>query len=104
MVVPFVPHDKCQSDIRKFTKRGPNFDLHDSFTCGGGIAGQDACIGDGGSPMMCNYDNVFFLTGLVSWGQGCGQENVPGVYTDVSKFSNWIKEEAAKHNLQINIP
>lgn len=50
--------------------------------------------GDGGSPLVCpTPDNVqqYHQAGIVSWGIGCGSET-PGVYTDVSKFRNWIDE------------
>ena len=30
------------------------------------------------------------MTGLVSWGTGCGDENSPGVYTDVSQHREWM--------------
>ncbi|CAH0559484.1 unnamed protein product [Brassicogethes aeneus] len=103
VVVPTVPHDICQEKLRKNSKLGAGFELHDSFTCAGGIKNQDACLGDGGSPLMCPINNVFHLVGMVSWGQGCGQTNVPGVYTDVAKFTSWIKQELDKNLIKHNL-
>lgn len=48
--------------------------------------------GDGGGPLVCRYDDYYELTGLVSWGFGCGRKDVPGVYVKVSSFIGWINQ------------
>jgi len=57
---------------------------------------QDACIGDGGSPLFCSIGDrdkdIYMQVGIVNWGISCGLENVPATYTDVAMFREWIDE------------
>lgn len=54
--------------------------------CAGGTV--DACQEDSGGPLMCEHQGRYHLVGIVSSGKGCGL--YPGLYTEVSKYSDWI--------------
>ncbi|XP_055857453.1 phenoloxidase-activating factor 2-like [Episyrphus balteatus] len=101
--LPVVPSFVCQDNLRK-TRLGMFFELDKSFLCAGGESGKDTCEGDGGSPLSCpikNSDDRFYQAGIVAWGIGCGKENVPGVYVNVSNFREWIDQELAVKHLAV---
>ncbi|XP_077564662.1 trypsin-1-like [Haemaphysalis longicornis] len=52
--------------------------------------GQDACKGDSGGPAIQTHRGRVVLAGIVSWGEGCGRQGRPGVYTRVSQYLDWI--------------
>ncbi|CAL4157822.1 unnamed protein product [Meganyctiphanes norvegica] len=91
--LPMVDKSTCQALLRK-TRLGKWFFLDSSFICAGGEENKDACKGDGGGPLACEDPNVpgrYVLAGMTSWGIGCGNKDVPGVYADVQGFSEWIQ-------------
>jgi len=42
---------------------------------------------------VCLKNGQYVVVGLVSWGIGCGDEGVPGIYTKVDNFYDWIKRQ-----------
>jgi secreted trypsin-like serine protease len=52
-----------------------------------GYSGTDSCFGDSGSPFMTSVNNSWTCTGIVSSGQGCGQNSY---YTRVSPYIQFI--------------
>ncbi|XP_053676663.1 uncharacterized protein LOC128726846 [Anopheles nili] len=88
--LPVVSRQTCKQQFAA-TRLGPFFRLHKSFLCAGGEAGADTCDGDGGSALACpTSSGSYVLAGIVSWGLGCLQQDVPGAYVNVAKFASWI--------------
>jgi secreted trypsin-like serine protease len=50
-------------------------------------------IGDGGGGLVCDVQGTWYLAGVVSWGVGCGEIDVPGVYAKISEYTPWIQQQ-----------
>ncbi|KAK0161257.1 hypothetical protein PV327_009746 [Microctonus hyperodae] len=84
VTVPLIDKDQCIEDYKG------SFEITESQLCYGfQKGGKDACQGDSGGPLF-NIHNI--LIGITSWGDGCGEEYSPGVYTNVEMISDWIKQ------------
>ncbi len=64
---------------------------------------RSACYGDSGGPLLVMEGDQPIQVGIVSWGEGpanadvpCGREDAYGVYTRVSAYSDWIAQHMAK--------
>ena len=86
----FVNPSVCQADIR--FKGVENFTLTSSQICAQGVLGQDSCMGDSGGPLMYLNSRQTVLIGITSFGTRECDSSIPGVYTDVFKYKNWISD------------
>merc|ERR1719309_1781420 len=82
--VPIVSEAACKIEYP--------FAIAESMLCAG-ERGKDSCQGDSGGPLTChNSDGSVYQGGVVSWGRGCAGVFSPGVYTEVSYFTEWIEQ------------
>uniref|UniRef100_A0AC11E440 Coagulation factor X n=1 Tax=Ovis aries TaxID=9940 RepID=A0AC11E440_SHEEP len=81
--VPYVDRNAC--------KLSSSFSITPNMFCAGYDAQpEDACQGDSGGPHVTRFRDTYFVTGIVSWGEGCARKGKFGVYTKVSNFLKWI--------------
>ncbi|XP_035212886.1 serine proteinase stubble-like isoform X2 [Stegodyphus dumicola] len=87
--VPIISNEKCKN---MFLAAGRHEYIPDIFMCAGfEEGGRDSCQGDSGGPLQIQSDEGYwFLAGIISWGIGCAEPNMPGVCTRISKFKDWV--------------
>ncbi|CAG9562012.1 unnamed protein product [Danaus chrysippus] len=87
--VTVVSRSECNQSFINWPKlpRG----IIDGQICAGDLR-SDTCYGDSGGPMQFpdDYDGQYRLVGVTSFGRGCGT-TMPGVYTRVAYYINWIE-------------
>lgn len=93
--VPLISRDTCNCLYNiKANPEEPHFIQQDMMCAGYVAGGKDACQGDSGGPLSCPVGGLWYLAGIVSWGDACGAPNRPGVYTMTSSYASWIHKYA----------
>ena len=84
VVLEIVDNEKCA-----LKKHG--FELENYQLCAAGLQnGIDTCDGDSGGPLVCDVKGRWTLTGVLSFGLIYGEKEIPGVYTNVADYLDWI--------------
>ncbi|XP_051764025.1 coagulation factor IXb isoform X5 [Ctenopharyngodon idella] len=81
--LPYVDRTECKGSSTYAITRF-------MFCAGYSTVRKDSCQGDSGGPHATLFQNTWFLTGIVSWGEECAKEGKYGIYTRISKYMNWI--------------
>ncbi|XP_075592912.1 tissue-type plasminogen activator isoform X1 [Balearica regulorum gibbericeps] len=96
---PFYSEHLKEGHVRLFpasrctTQHLDNRTVTDNMLCAGDTRHlDDACKGDSGGPLVCMKDDRMYLIGIISWGIGCGRKDIPGVYTNVNRYLDWIQD------------
>uniref|UniRef100_UPI0037E9B7AE serine protease 27-like n=1 Tax=Semicossyphus pulcher TaxID=241346 RepID=UPI0037E9B7AE len=80
--VPIVSNTQCSRSYSQLTS---------NMICAGlEEGGKDSCQGDSGGPLVRKSGSIWILAGVVSFGIGCAQPSIPGVYARVSEYQSWI--------------
>ncbi|XP_044541009.1 tryptase-like, partial [Gracilinanus agilis] len=91
--VPVVDNMACDQAYQEGASTSSSSKkILDDMLCAG-EPGKDSCQYDSGGPLVCKVQNKWLQAGIVSWGEGCGFPNRPGVYTRVTAYLGWILKE-----------
>ncbi|XP_046406915.1 trypsin-4-like [Ischnura elegans] len=84
--VVVMSKDECDS-----TGYGADRITKNMFCAGYTDGGRDSCQGDSGGPLhVFNKGGSTEIIGVVSWGRGCARKNFPGIYTKLTRYTDFI--------------
>lgn len=94
------PNNLMEVDVPIYDYKACNYSYGNSLTsnmfCAGyKSGGKDSCQGDSGGPLVAKVNDNWVQIGIVSFGDECAAKNMPGVYTKVQKYSEWINYYAS---------
>ena len=90
--VPIQDLEKCRANYNELG----GIPVPDGQLCAGlKVGGKDSCQGDSGGPLVSvdpTSKKGYRQVGVVSWGIGCAQAKLYGVYTRTDFYLDWIKQ------------
>ncbi|XP_041969294.1 serine protease 7-like [Aricia agestis] len=93
-----VPIETCQVS---FGNINVSLSYDNNVICAGGRKDEDSCQGDSGGSLVRevseDYKVNWFIYGVTSFGARiCGEEGLPGAYTRVTAYMDWIRETVSR--------
>lgn len=94
--VPVISNNECMHKYMAIEAFKSAAQFGQNVICAGHtFGGKDSCQGDSGGPLMLPMHDKgkfpFYQIGIVSYGVGCARPFIPGIYTNVVHYSDWIQ-------------
>lgn len=88
--IPIVSMEMCKGVY-------VDYRITENMFCAGYPKGRmDSCAGDSGGPLLCTDpkkpDHPWTVFGITSFGEGCGKRGKFGIYSQVTKFVDWLSK------------
>lgn len=92
-----IANKDCRNYYKKIGDDATAVQFGELVLCAGIQAGKSTCTGDSGGPLMLpiadNGKFPYYQIGLISYAEGCARQNLPTVYTNVSRHIDWIQKK-----------
>ncbi|XP_023564549.1 serine protease 44-like, partial [Octodon degus] len=86
--VDIVDRETCNLNLKAILQA--RFDVVSEGGLCANAERRGPCKGDSGGPLVCEFNNTWVQVGIVSWGVGCARKGIPGVYTYVAFYKDWV--------------
>ena len=96
--LPIVDLQECADSYSPF-----GININPNMLCAGfELGGYDACSGDSGGPLVVPHESGrgWKQVGIVSFGIGCALPDYFGVYTRISRYTEFIEKTICNHQTE----
>lgn len=99
--IALMSRDRCLKKLKIFGVEMKR--LHKSFLCGikRNNIPQEFCNAENGGALVSQQNGVFIQNGITAWNLNCGAYGAPYVFTNVTKYLDWIKQELSFINIDL---